>query len=298
MNSWAHEAGLGQGWIWCSDYGSTPVTDLFLDIRYAVSEDLPGPFYRRVFENDLGSLYETSVSGSLGYFVKTDSFADGVETEDPFAYQNALFNMMTGISDVFTPQTCDLFFGDGETLVETVSTGSPLFVYFPAGNGNASLYVNDAYRSGLFTGETDCIHYVGAFPAGDTVQIRVTDMIESCILCQLDTNRFADGLTELCEVSLSDVKNNGSVSGTVTCAADGEILTSIPDGGGWRVWVDGRRVQTVRALGTFISIPVSQGDHTITMKYSPPGTVTGAVVSSAALITLIAIKVVKKKKVY
>ena len=65
--------------------------------------------------------------------------------------------------------------------------------------------------------------------------------------------------------------NDRKLTGTIT-AEDGQIMmTSIPDQPGWTVKVDGKKVDQVAIVDAMIGVPLSAGEHTVTMTYTPPG---------------------------
>ncbi len=59
------------------------------------------------------------------------------------------------------------------------------------------------------------------------------------------------------------------MSGSVTAVEDGILITSIPYESGWTITVDGEEVEPVKVLDSLIGIEVSEGAHTITMKFFP-----------------------------
>ena len=65
--------------------------------------------------------------------------------------------------------------------------------------------------------------------------------------------------------------NDRKLTDTIT-AEDGQIMmTSIPDQPGWTVKVDGKKVDQVAIVDAMIGVPLSAGEHTVTMTYTPPG---------------------------
>lgn len=56
----------------------------------------------------------------------------------------------------------------------TAPESGPLYAYFPK-NGNAvsRMSINGRYVLRLYTGETDCIQYLGSYTAGEQVRIRI-----------------------------------------------------------------------------------------------------------------------------
>ena len=65
--------------------------------------------------------------------------------------------------------------------------------------------------------------------------------------------------------------SNDRIAGQVTCGEDSFLFTSIPADEGWRVYVDGERVETVTVFGHLMGIPMDAGEHTVELCYTAPG---------------------------
>lgn len=80
---------------------------------------------------------------------------------------------------------------------------------------------------------------------------------------------------------------NTKVAGTVDITDDSTVMmTSIPYSPSWTVKVDGKRVATKKAWGTFLSFPITSGKHKIVMTFFPRGLTMGFVISLASLISI------------
>ncbi|WP_390404834.1 YfhO family protein [Lacticaseibacillus jixiensis] len=78
-------------------------------------------------------------------------------------------------------------------------------------------------------------------------------------------------------------RGDRSIQGDITIQAAHQVLmTTIPKARGWQVLVDGRAVTPAKALGLFMAIPLSRGQHTITMRYTPPFLGMGLAISLVA----------------
>ncbi len=55
---------------------------------------------------------------------------------------------------------------------------------------------------------------------------------------------------------------------------------------GWRVWVDGRKVEVLHANAAFSAVSLGPGKHTVERRYRPPGIVAGALVSILSFLIL------------
>ena len=67
----------------------------------------------------------------------------------------------------------------------------------------------------------------------------------------------------------------------------GWIVTSIPAWKGWRVYVDGKRVETQIANHAFVAVHVEAGRHRVRLSYWPRAFVIGRAISAAALMALL-----------
>ena len=88
-----------------------------------------------------------------------------------------------------------------------------------------------------------------------------------------------------------DEFSSDRICGTVTAGEDTLLFTSIPADDGWRVTVDGKRVETVTVFGYLLGVPLSEGEHRVELSYTAPGFGAGLAVSllSAAAILLFAV---------
>ena len=79
----------------------------------------------------------------------------------------------------------------------------------------------------------------------------------------------------------------------------GVLLLSIPYDPGWTVWLDGE-IQEIRKVDqALMAIPVSAGEHRVTMLFRPEGLSQGLLISVAALvifILVIILSIFRRKK--
>lgn len=58
------------------------------------------------------------------------------------------------------------------------------------------------------------------------------------------------------------------ISGTISCSSDKWLYLSIPYSSNWSAYVDGEEVEIERANTAFCAVQISQGEHTVELKYS------------------------------
>ena len=92
--------------------------------------------------------------------------------------------------------------------------------------------------------------------------------------------------------TVTDYSSN-SLEGTVDASDNQTLFLSIPYESGWKVKVDGKEVKTCRIGDAFLGVKVPSGEHTVSLKYTPPGFSIGWKVSLAAAIIFIVLCFVK-----
>jgi hypothetical protein len=70
--------------------------------------------------------------------------------------------------------------------------------------------------------------------------------------------------------------------------SDGLIVTSRAYYPGWKALVDGESVDLIKANGAFIAIPVTSGEHLITLYYDPASLKAGYIMTAAGVLLLLA----------
>ena len=87
--------------------------------------------------------------------------------------------------------------------------------------------------------------------------------------------------------------SSSSLEGVVDVSDNQTLFLSIPYDSGWKVKVDGKEVKTCRIGDAFLGVKVPSGEHTVSLKYTPPGFSIGWKVSLAAAIIFIVLCFVK-----
>lgn len=299
VNAWLKSYGLAQNYFWSSGYGSTPLTDAFLGIKYVIADIEPAPDYHMVAGSGGMRLYENPYFSSLAFFVPSGS-AQPFSYGSVFQNQNSLFTGLTGLNGLlFETISVQEESFDGYIRLSFISDGRPVYCHFERRANTAALFVNGVLHGYLFTNETDCVQYLGSFDEG----MRVTLELESggstsgYEICSFDSALFARGAEIMAERSLdiTDHSDYGKVTGVVSCASEGALITSIPFASGWTAYVDGKRTEIDSMLDTFITIPLNIGSHEIELRYTPPGLMVGGAISTLTILALILIRYHSKK---
>ena len=91
--------------------------------------------------------------------------------------------------------------------------------------------------------------------------------------------------------------SNTHIVGSVNITDDSKyMMTSIPYSEGWKVKVDGKYVPVTKAWNSFISFPITSGQHKVEFVFSQKGRITGALLTLISLSTLYIIRRDYKKE--
>lgn len=166
-------------------------------------------------------------------------------------------------------------------------------------------YVFDRYISshGMFS--------LGRLSAGDEIQL--VYFVDpgwqgyfSADVARMDDAAFQRGYSALADEpwELTEVSDTG-LSGTVTAQRDGLFYAAIPYEPGWTATVDGAEVplaqsfdpaaETVKLTDAVIAFPLSEGTHTVTLRYKTPGLTAGALVSAVSLLAFCGLLFLRRK---
>lgn len=186
-----------------------------------------------------------------------------------------------------------LSFNGGALDVVTISS---------VGDEDLTIYVPERSLVSLgqrTAGETVNITLTGKDYSKNYITDQVYDDAVYFSLATLNDEKYRQGIEALNAngtVDL-DVTEDTRVSGTINAAQDGIVMLSMMRDEGWTVWVDGQETELMDHQSHILMFAVSQGEHTIEMRYMPAGLKEGAFVSVAALfILLLAVLLLRVRK--
>ena len=115
------------------------------------------------------------------------------------------------------------------------------------------------------------------------------------IIC-LPMSDYRRDVTARREVVLEDIRENGDhITGMITSNDHRMLVFSIPDLGGWKVWIDGEETPVVNVNTMFFGCMIGPGEHTVELKYTPPGLKAGTCVSMVSLAAAAVLVFVSKR---
>ena len=293
-----------------------PFTDSLLGIKYVALEvKLDNHRQLKYIEtlnkkNQSYSIYENQDALEIGYMVSDDVKDYSYTKYNPFASQNELFTALTGIDEeLYTLHEFEAGGGgstSGGTWFQIKSNGSTASGSFTAKlnrNGQVFLYVDCSAAETISVASSSSSwsvtpHEPFIIDGGvGTIGDAYTMNINSDIACSgnfyvaiMNADVYERGMAILKESQLKVTKfSHTRIKGSVNATNAGTMMTSIPYDAGWTVKVDGKRVETYTVDKGFLAFAVPNGEHTVTMTYSPQGFGVGLVLSLLGVAVLLAL---------
>lgn len=275
-----------------SYYGSTPLTEALLSIKYILSnEELPKmPNRTLITQEDSVYLYQNSYTLPLGFLVPRNLHNDWkMNNPNPFIVQNEFANLAGNISPLFVPVD---FSNGGNSMQIYVDSDQQVYVYVTSGGEDfTATYENEngeteVYPTKKFTGiNHKYIMDLGYCKAGTIIHFSTTDNdVLQAYVYALNQENFED-LYQTLSSQVMTVKSFDEtyITAEVTAKETCKLLTSIMYEKGWSVTVDGKKVETIAFQDALLAIPLSPGTHQLEFRYRPYGLMLGIIIS---LITL------------
>lgn len=282
------------------------------------------PLYEELYTyNDDLTAYRNNYALPIAYSVnksvmKLDITAETGEMYSPFDRMNAIVSSMLGEEDIeifkeeddyteallnlkkssiashskFAPTVAGSV--SSVTYTINISDSDTLYCYFPSDYiRECKFFVNSEHRGSYYGNETYRIVEIGEFEVGDVVT--VTLQLEDDVLyirenmpyfCYCDSEAMNEYLPRLADGGYNITKHSDtSFEGTVSVTEDKDLIfTTIAYDEGWNIYVDGEKVEPVKALGGLLAFYADPGEHQLTMKYCPDVFVAGSVISACGVI--------------
>lgn len=309
--------GMQNSKVYYNFEGDTPLTAALLNVKYMISKEAlaDNSLYRLIdMEGDL-YLYENNYTLPFGFFVNTE--AEG-KSDIEILELEKLFGTVGELTEVIKEETEEEIAEEALTpltlqnrLVSALSTDSPLFESISAERTEDNSVIVTVDRDGYLYAFTDSskikvvtattnneeetlefkklnneyIMDLGYHHAGDIITLETEDEGTLRVSAYvMNETVLAECLSTLSEQSMTlDSYDSNHVKGHITVEGEGELVLSVPYEPGWTLKVDGEVTEVNIFEDCFISVPLSDGEHSIELSYYPSGLNAGILVSIVSL---------------
>lgn len=214
---------------------------------------------------------------------------------NPLERQNELVTKLGVNSNVFIPVTVEQI---GHNATITVQTSGHFYAY----TSNTRIDTIQMTAEGKSKDYKDIkkkyILDLGYHEAGTTISLSSKNK-ESLNISAYVVNEpaLADFIDILSAQTMTvDSYDDTHISGHITVTNPGQLVLSVPYEPGWTLLVDGKEAAIDLFEDTFISVYLSEGEHTISLSFFPKGFIPGVIVSLLCTGIYIAIELYLNRK--
>ena len=290
VTEFMQEMGTDSSRNYYSGNGGTPFADSLLGIGFVIApcEKLLDPHYRPVDSEGSLMLYEAPGKTSFGFVLPEGLSPDMMSIPgDPAASQN-MFSSALGKGAVLirTPGA-----SDGGAFSFKAEKDGHYFVLPDLMNINEVKVIKDSGEEWtVLLSRHRFFLDVGFLNAGEGVRLIARDQDDTPVAADMKAYRFDyDAFLELNDrmtgESLSVIsQTEEGMTGSVTSGKGGILFLAVPYGDGWTVTVDGSKVNPEKVFGAFLGVSLTEGTHTVGIRYTAPGVMQGRAVSLSAFL--------------
>lgn len=313
--------GYSSYWMEVGSYGGTAISDAALSNAYTVTwiQDKP-----KVYYNDMYQISQTPDYLPLGILTGTDlSNTNDLYQTSRYEVQRMLASQVIngdadGILQTYEPiskQRCDIYqneYGSYELVMDEDADSAYLIyridvegdqtLYFDCFNtlstslretinGSFDIYVNglpiaEGYPSSLNNG----ILELGEFKdevVNMTIHCSKSLNLTSFGVFGVDMDALSEAVDNTPVLNLRENSDHRSFSASSSADSDQYVFLSLPFDKGLHAEIDGKEVALKQCFMGFTYFELPAGEHEISIRYTPPGLVTGLLVSAAAAVLML-----------
>ena len=300
--------------FYCSD-GMTPFISALLSQGYTFSkEDLSSDgLYEFVKEQDGVNLYRNVYSLPLGFVISPDetfetmliddkdtAFAVVAENKDdgmlPINRQNNLALRLGAQGDLFTEINCE---DNAGYATIPVPYSTRVFAFCDTSkHSEITAYVGEEEINNFKKTNNRYILDLGYHEAGEIITLK-SEKEDTFNLraYSFDEDYLSELLLILSENTLSiNEMSSTKLNGTVTADEDGYLILSIPYDPGFTIKVDGVKTEAALFEDMMVAVPLTAGDHDISLSYYPQGMTAGILITALSILLFAIICYAEQKK--
>jgi len=319
--------GLASKEHWTKYKGTTILTDSLLGVKYIVSENNVTSWYKQLYEENNLTVYENPYVLPIAYISDKSILSIELDSIDPFINQNFLLSTLLGqpYTEYFKLLSInEIKFEnmaasqqDGfvvynainpninahiEYILGTASNNDMYMYLYSEYPRKVNIWKNKEYVDTFFSYESICIIPLGINSNEETISLITTPIegeyyLNNNMFYYIDMELFEKDILKIKEkdVSIQKINETHLIMETNAKAQD-VLFTTIPYEEGWKVTVNGEKVETIKTLDSLIAIQLESGEQIIEFKFIPSGLVLGSVISFISILFFI-ILLIKRKKI-
>lgn len=285
--------------------GTTALTSAMLGVKYTFSEkEEDEALYTLVGESGKMKLYENKYTLPVGYLAD-DELSAVMEEYVTIGMSNGLKMQGEMVNAMGITGNLFLYTDSGDNM--EVKQDGHYYAYINGNPGDTIIMTSgeDSSVTREYDGlKKNCIIDLGRlseretwnFTAEEDGELQEDTEVKAYIY-RLNLPVLEAVLEKLGETPFNVIEyRDGYMSGAISVKEAGNLLLSIPADDGWKILVDGREVEWERWADSLITVPLSEGDHSVELIYEVRGIWNGLGVSLICLGLFLILASVEKKR--
>mgnify|MGYP003571266533 CR=1 FL=1 len=297
---------------------NTPIYDMMFNLKYIIGNSVDSKRYSLFYENDDNLVYKNNYNIGLMYGVNENIKNFSNNFENPFSNQNDFIYKATGIENVleeFEGVESDIVYVEDNKVIvkyKVLNNYDNFYLYF---NGyidfavvnNNMYYLNEDYeyaRSYTDMAVYNYFDYNEKYIINEVSEDKYIELYvgydgyynDEFYLYYLNNDKLDAVYNELLQNKVNiEVFKESYIKAYCNYDSNMTIYTSIPYDKGWKVYVDGKKIDTTEIDNTLLAFDVDAGEHKIELKYRIPYLGIGLSISIVSLVGLIILVKFKKE---
>ena len=277
--------------------GATPLLSAMMSLRYVIADNAmeANPIRTLVAESGNTYLYENKYVLPLGFMMDEDVIdAWDYSDLDEIEAQNRLAELLGADEPMLTEIPSESVVG--ESTIDVQEDAYIFATYESTTVDSMTEEISDGRTKSFTKVSHGYTLDLGYCTAGTQVRIknsneeRVNITAYALNLDAADTSYQTLNEQTMEMTSFSDTK----ITGTIDVKKEGRLIFAVADDAGWKLYVDGEQTDPEVVGEAFISTYLTEGTHTVELRYQTPGFMVGAGVSLACILIVILIAWIKR----
>ena len=267
--------------------GASPVMESLFGLKYILKKDGvafedPPEGYTFLWRGGDAAAYENTYALPLAYLAPEQTME--LSDADPFLNQNTLLSDLTGVEAAVFEPVADVkrtYDGTWETYTFTAQANRPLYMK----SFGAEYTLNGVSESG------DRMNGTILLPIAETdttYEVKMTGP-PGVFLAYFDLGAFrrAQAILAAHAAAVESDKDSHFIIHVNVTDEHRQLLITIPYDVGWRALVDGKPAETTARYGALLAVNLTEGAHTVELRFTPVGFRLGAGISAASLLAVL-----------
>ncbi len=281
--------------------GATPVISSMLSVKYVLSDNAQGENSLRTIVGQSGKyyLYENKYSLPFGFMMTEEAIENWDNDQGNKINQiNSLATalgaenyMMVRISNP------DITVEEGKTTINILSDGYYYVRHQGCDASTLTFRINGEASTKYSKATHKYLFEIGECKKGDVVTISnsASDSVDFYVY-KMNLESVDQAYKTLTKQTMvTEEFTDTNIKGYIDVVEEGRLIFSVPDEGGWSVYVDGVKTEIEYFKDTFVSVHLTEGHHTIELRYMTPGLGVGALISVTCVLLFVATVFLRKK---